>query len=146
MASAIGRAAGTSRSPAQSTPFSPITGRAAGTGRSHCCLLLFSVYSDLPDRLQFPLTWIMGRVGERHRPAQVFDPAHLSNPHWWFVQFWLSEAVCDQRHVIALRPVGYERVYLPLREVTDTPFHIQGDVLTLCYFLISVISRLNHCV
>ena len=27
----------------------------------------------------------------------------------------------------ALRPLGYERMYLPLNKVTDTPFHIQGD-------------------
>ena len=27
------------------------------------------------------------------------------------------------------RPLGYERVYLPLCEVADTPFHIQGDDL-----------------
>ena len=26
-----------------------------------------------------------------------------------------------------IRPLGYERVYLPLRKVADTPFHIQGD-------------------
>ena len=25
------------------------------------------------------------------------------------------------------RPLGYERVYLPLSKVADTPFHIQGD-------------------
>ena len=25
------------------------------------------------------------------------------------------------------RPPGYERVYLPLCKVADTPFHIQGD-------------------
>ena len=25
------------------------------------------------------------------------------------------------------RYIGYERVYLTLREVADTPFHIQGD-------------------
>ena len=29
--------------------------------------------------------------------------------------------------VVLYRPLGYERVYLPPREVTDTPFHIQGD-------------------
>ena len=28
-----------------------------------------------------------------------------------------------------IRPLGYESVYLPLCEVTDTPFHIQGDEL-----------------
>ena len=27
------------------------------------------------------------------------------------------------------RPLGYERVYLPLFKVADTPFHIQGDEL-----------------
>ena len=26
-----------------------------------------------------------------------------------------------------IRPLGYERVYLPLYKVADTPFHIQGD-------------------
>ena len=31
----------------------------------------------------------------------------------------------------AIRPLGYERVYLPLDEVAGTPFHIQGDELTL---------------
>ena len=25
------------------------------------------------------------------------------------------------------RPLGYERVYLPLCKVADTPFHAQGD-------------------
>ena len=25
------------------------------------------------------------------------------------------------------RPLGYERVYLPLFNVAETPFHIQGD-------------------
>ena len=29
------------------------------------------------------------------------------------------------------RALGYERVYLPLYRVTDTPFHIQGDVISL---------------
>ena len=27
------------------------------------------------------------------------------------------------------RPFGYERVYLPLHKVPDTPFHIQGDYM-----------------
>ena len=29
------------------------------------------------------------------------------------------------------RPFGYERVYLPLSKVADTPFHIKGDDLRL---------------
>ena len=28
------------------------------------------------------------------------------------------------------RPLGYERVYLPLCKVADTPFHSQGDDLS----------------
>ena len=30
----------------------------------------------------------------------------------------------------ANRPLGYERVYLPLCKVADTPFHIQGDEMS----------------
>ena len=30
------------------------------------------------------------------------------------------------------RPLGYERVYLPLYKVADTPFHIQGDEVQHC--------------
>ena len=30
------------------------------------------------------------------------------------------------------RPLRYERVYLPLNKVADTPFHIQGDDMSLC--------------
>ena len=34
-----------------------------------------------------------------------------------------------------IRPLGYERVYLPLYKVADTPFHIQRDVLYSVHFL-----------
>ena len=35
------------------------------------------------------------------------------------------------------RPLGYERVYLPLTKVADTSFHIQGDeVMALMIVLI----------
>ena len=30
-------------------------------------------------------------------------------------------------HTVYFRPLGYERVYLPLCKVADAPFHIQGD-------------------
>ena len=36
--------------------------------------------------------------------------------------------------LIYRRP-GYERVYLPLCKVADTPFHIQGDDMLLCQHL-----------
>ena len=29
------------------------------------------------------------------------------------------------------RPLGYERVYLPLHKVADTPFHIQRDDISM---------------
>ena len=31
-----------------------------------------------------------------------------------------------QTLMVKYRPLGYERVYLPLCKVADTPFHIQG--------------------
>ena len=31
------------------------------------------------------------------------------------------------------RPLGYKRVYLTLREMADTPFHIQRDDMYLFY-------------
>ena len=34
---------------------------------------------------------------------------------------------------VIIRPLGYERVYLPLCKVADTPFHIQGDELSATY-------------
>ena len=36
-----------------------------------------------------------------------------------------------------IRPLGYERVYLPLYKVADIPFHIQRDVLYSVHFLFS---------
>ena len=35
----------------------------------------------------------------------------------------------------SFRPLGYERVYLSLYKVADTPFHIQrGDLVTIFHF------------
>ena len=34
---------------------------------------------------------------------------------------------CYQRSLPINRPLGYEKVYLPLYKVADTPFHIQGE-------------------
>ena len=45
-----------------------------------------------------------------------------------------------------LRPLGYERVYLPLKKVADTPFHIQGRLIAsggLYYFLITITRALT---
>ena len=48
----------------------------------------------------------------------------------------LNSAVQSQKTLFAYftritRPLGYERVYLPLCKVADTPFHIQDDKLLL---------------
>ena len=34
---------------------------------------------------------------------------------------------CYQRLFPIIRPLGYEKVYLPPYKVADTPFHIQGE-------------------
>ena len=39
-----------------------------------------------------------------------------------------TDILAAQRLITQLfRPFGYERVYLPLYKVADTPFHIQGS-------------------
>ena len=39
-----------------------------------------------------------------------------------------SPAAACREYLMSYRPIGYERVYLPLCEVPDTPFHIRGNV------------------
>ena len=48
----------------------------------------------------------------------------------------------NKKLVFTFRPLGYERVYLPLYEVADTHFHIQGHKLTLNP---GVDTRVNPC-
>ena len=45
------------------------------------------------------------------------------------IVIYLTE--CNSNSNRRIRLLGYERVYLPLCEVADTPFHIQRDVLTV---------------
>ena len=40
----------------------------------------------------------------------------------------------DLSGVYIYRPLGHERVFLPLCKVADTPFHIQGDNITVCLY------------
>ena len=52
----------------------------------------------------------------------------------------ITRFLVNVSHVIVIvsiyRFLGYERVYLPLCEVADTPFHIQGDELHVaCLFI-----------
>ena len=39
----------------------------------------------------------------------------------------------NMSNMTTYRPLGYERVYLPLCRVADTPFHIQGDDMWFLY-------------
>ena len=39
----------------------------------------------------------------------------------------LGGEILNRGTILTYRPFGYERVYLPLYKVADTPFHIQGD-------------------
>ena len=44
--------------------------------------------------------------------------------------------------MIVIRPLGYEKVYLPLYKVADSPFHIQGDgIMALLTFLLTLSVR-----
>ena len=41
----------------------------------------------------------------------------------------LTDSIFVADILLLIRHLGYERVYLPLCQVADTPFHIQGDEL-----------------
>ena len=43
-----------------------------------------------------------------------------------FCVCWREEEIMLGTVIWTYRPLGYEKVYLPLYKVTDTPFHIQG--------------------
>ena len=52
----------------------------------------------------------------------------------WSDLYFLVTYMLLQIHLFVFHKsaLGYERVYLPLCKVADTPFHIQGDeILTL---------------
>ena len=46
----------------------------------------------------------------------------------WFTFFLLQNVLCMiPIYGYITRPLGYQRVYLPLYKVADTPFHIHGN-------------------
>ena len=48
--------------------------------------------------------------------------------HIFYSQYkWFDQLLKRIKNDLLYRPLGYERVYLPLYKVADTPFHIQGD-------------------
>ena len=46
----------------------------------------------------------------------------------------LSQLEQFVKRLVMYRFLGYERVYLPLYKVADTPFHIQGDGMSFYSF------------
>ena len=46
---------------------------------------------------------------------------------WLYVRLDNIKAKYKRALITSYRPLGYERVDLPLCRVADTPFHIQGD-------------------
>ena len=48
----------------------------------------------------------------------------------------LVNVLPDQTHSLLYRPLGYERVYVPLCKVIHTPFYIQCDELYAYYYQI----------
>ena len=59
------------------------------------------------------------KLGSRSRPLDAWD-FELDSEEW--ENKYLQSS-------LVFRPLEYERVYLPLYQVADTPFHIQGDDL-----------------
>ena len=45
----------------------------------------------------------------------------------WAVDVLIGELPPHYLQITITRPLGYERVYLPLYTVADTPFHIKGE-------------------
>ena len=78
------------------------------------------------------LIWTMDCFFCAH-PAVLTEPPNqyrfsgcnfVRGNHFWAAPIYIS----IRNDVMAYGPFRYERVYLPLGQVADTPFHIQGDV------------------
>ena len=67
-------------------------------------------------------------------PASTYQQNHrvvfIGLHNKYGVYRWTDDSVLRSGGV-ELRPLGYERMYLPLCKVADTPFHIQVDDLSL---------------
>ena len=60
-------------------------------------------------------------------PIQNYEQVNIRNDRYCVATYFISK-----HPVIFIRPLGSEKVYLPLYKVANTPFHIQGDILSLC--------------
>ena len=63
--------------------------------------------------------------------ASVIDGGPELTRHW--INVCWADVLCGllvlKMNLSTYRPLGYERVYLPLHKVADAPFHIQDDVI-----------------
>ena len=83
-------------------------------------------------------TYYWQRIKTLSTFALCFNPlaagaAYLRVFHFLLAQvppFNMLKHVKDKNKSAIFRPLGYERVYLPLYKVADTPFHIQVDDLS----------------
>ena len=66
------------------------------------------------------------------KPTGMFYLWHLTLQRVIFFVYLFSWTI-QQHSCKVIRPLGYERVYLPRFKVAKTPFHIQGE----CMFYIS---------
>ena len=66
--------------------------------------------------------WMTVVIGKAQHTRNISDQGVGANN-----EMWLGCVLLGYHKAITYRPLGWERVYLPLCEVADTPFHIQRD-------------------
>ena len=93
---------------------------------------------------------------EYDKNFRFYMTSKMSNPHYLpevcikvtIINFTVTVAGLEDQLLrcvlrIPFRLFGYERVYLPLYKVADTPFHIQSTIFTTISFLLKNIRILN---
>ena len=68
--------------------------------------------------------------GVKLNKYEYFSPSSQVASSWWKIkknQIILWGKGLTETQTPTRRLLGYERVYLTLSKVADTPFHIQGD-------------------
>ena len=83
--------------------------------------LLLEVLKNNPELLRDPVVL-----------KAIASMMGMSTPDTRIDSYTLADVlkVRNKQQSGTIRPLGYERVYLPLCKVADTPFHIQGDKLS----------------
>ena len=96
-----------------------------------------------PSGLYISSPWIWKGVSATWKSGRYT----LSYPRGRFYIMTIEELSISlevkQTGPIFYRPLGYERVYLPLFQVADTPFHIQGDDIKLVLFVLLLVRSIT---